>query len=172
MLAAYSLPFVAGNLPAGTEPDIGYDAFAIFGVSRKEANAANQLIVNKGREDEKSLMFNEFSDIEFRLDNIMFNNTDLLTIPISSLYTIHFEEKASQAAVESVETSPVQFIYNGTMLSVTGLPENSSLEIYAVSGIRMMSLGRYNGEPISLRDLPAGIYVANSAGHYFKFIKK
>lgn len=140
---------------------------------KKPAKKANQLIINKGKDNETTLNFNEFSRIDFKDGNVVFDNDDALTFPISDLYTVHFDENNEDlnTGVKTVAAGTAVLRYSAGRLAVEGLQENSRLDIYSISGARVFSAGNYNGETVDISYLPAGIYVVATPEASFKLVK-
>lgn len=155
------------------EPMFPLDGYTFEGAIKivEEKPLINGIVINKGNDNEMSVMFKDFSRIDFRDGNIVFDNAEGLTIPLKDLVTIHFDELSDLSSVEAVIDETVRLIYTDGTLRMTGLPEGAPLDIYALSGAKAISIGAYNAEPIDISGLAKGVYVVTSAGHSFKFIK-
>lgn len=154
-------------------PMFSLDIYTILEVRRKPTKRANSIIINKGKDSETQLSFSEFSRIDFKEGQAVFNNAENLSLPLTQLYTMHFEEKSVTTAVgENFAERQLQFNWVNNQLTVAGVPSDAPLDIYTVSGAKVFSAPRYNGETVDLGMLQPGIYIVNAGGSSFKLLKK
>lgn len=156
-------------------PMFSLDAYTIEGAV-KITKHINSLIINKDEEESLQLKFSDFSRIDFKDGYLVFDNQEELSIPLSSLLTIHFgeyvEDDIEDAGVESVELDQdVNLLYGNGWLAVTGLASGVSLEIYSVNGSKVKAVKDYTGEKIDIRDLDRGVFIINSGKYSFKIVK-
>lgn len=153
-------------------PMFAIDIYTFEGAVRKPGKKANLIVINKGMLSENQIDLSEVSRIDFRDGNAVFDNDANLTVPLSELFTVHFDEKQGTLSVgQTLAKGDVTFTYSRGALTVSGLPEGSTLSLYAISGARVMEIRNYGGEPVDLGALQPGIYIANSGHHTFKLIK-
>ena len=133
--------------------------------------SAHHIVINKGKENETTINFSEFSRIDFRDGNMVLNTEDGLSIPLADLATIHFEENNELVSVESPVEQNVRLTYQKGWLSISGLSGDSSLDIYSLNGAKVISINNYHGEPVDVSSLTPGVYVVTSGRHSFKIIK-
>jgi hypothetical protein len=57
------------------------------------------------------------------------------------------------------------------MLSVSGINGTANAAIFSVNGQQMTSLRAWNGAPVSIANLPKGVYILNIKNQSFKFIR-
>lgn len=155
-------------------PMFSIDAYTFVGPARKVSTGKTpptKLVINKDRGSEMSVDFKDFSKIYFRDGKVVFDDDNGLTFPLIDLRTIHFEAEEKTLSVSSPADDNVRFEYGNGRIRVTGLPDGTSLEIYAVNGAKILSVKAYAGESVDISDLTPGIYIIHSGKHSFKIIK-
>lgn len=154
-------------------PMFSLDAYTFEGAFKlkEEKTTISGIIINRDADNPFNLAFKDFSRIDFKDGNILFDNEEGLVIPLKDLATIHFGDIPQSSTVQKIIDDNIRIEYRNGFLSLSGLPENSRLDIYSLSGSKVITVGAYNGEPVDINSLAKGVYVVNSGKHSFKFIK-
>lgn len=129
------------------------------------------IVINKYGENPVTLRLGDFSTIHFVEGNVVFDTADGFSIPLAELATIHVEENDELLSVESPVDASVRLNYLNGNFSIVGLPEDSTLSVYALSGAKVISVTNYNGQSIDISSLPGGVYIIHSAPYSFKVVK-
>lgn len=111
-------------------------------------------------------------DGDFNTGNLLVNYTDGTTdtMPISSIKQISFKADEQDNAIESVSAQPTIAV-KGNMLFITATGGKAA--IYDTAGKLMNSVALTEGTtPLSLSQMPDGVYLLNINGHVVKFQKK
>lgn len=153
-------------------PMFSIDAYTFEGATKISGKRGiDQIVINKGWGNSTTLNLTEFSRIDFKDGYIEFDTPDRFTLPLAELLTIHFEKSPVSSSVEVNLGSDVRLTYGNGWLALSGLPEGSRLDIFALNGTRVKSLKRYLGEPVDISSLDEGVYIVKSGKHSFKFVK-
>ena len=156
-----------------TTPMFALDIYTIEGAV-KVKKTINSLIINKGEEESLQIRFKDFSRIDFKNGNLVFDIAEGLSIPLTNLKTVHFDEYIEEESdgIASIELdSNVKLLYGKDWLAVTGLPASSMLNIFSLNGAKMISVAEYEGQHVDISRLNPGIYVVNSGKYSFKIVK-
>ena len=133
--------------------------------------SAHHIVINKGKENETTVNFRDFSRIDFSDGNMVLNTEDGLTIPLADLATIHFEVSDEPLSVESPVEKTVKLTCQKGWLAISGLSGETTLDIYSLNGTKVMSVKPYDGRPVDISGLAEGVYVVRADKHSFKVIK-
>ena len=152
-------------------PMFSIDAYTFIGAS-KIVKKLNSLFINRDEEENFTLKFSDFSRVEFRDGNIVFDNPERLTIPLVNLKTIHFDEYTETSAIPEISLDPeVKLSYGRDWLSISGLPGPSELRFFSLKGSAVKTVRDYRGEKVDISDLGSGVYVVTAGKHSFKIVK-
>ncbi|MCH5230600.1 MAG: T9SS type A sorting domain-containing protein, partial [Muribaculaceae bacterium] len=168
------------------EPMFPLDMYTIEGAV-KVKKTINSLIINKGEEGSLQIKFQDFSRIDFKNGNLVFDTDDGLSIPLANLKTVHFDEyfeedkvgdgdengddNASDSIASIELDSKVRLLYGKDWLAITGLQPGSSVNIFSLNGAKVISEKDYESQQIDISKLAPGVYVVNSGEYSFKIVK-
>lgn len=144
----------------------------LLAVAASSAMAHNHLVVNKDSSTEKAFSFSELKRINFVDGGLEFVTDESLVMPFSEISTIHFDTKdLSDANDVAADGFAVLMDPARISLQIIGLDADSSLYIYATSGMLVQSFSHYNGEVVDIAALSEGTYIVKAGNKIFKFVK-
>lgn len=137
--------------------------------------AQNSMTIQQSNGNSPTILLNEIEKITFSNNNLVIDNKDGNDViyALASIKNITFEatktdidEEITLTSIFSVYPNPADnVIYLNT-------PNNTSIRIYRMDGIAVMSLNSVNAnEAINISNLPKGIYFVKSNHYTTKFYK-
>lgn len=135
--------------------------------------AIPQIVINPGSADEKAVALSSISRIQFSATGMEINGNEDFTVPFADITRIVFSSGTSEISGPVAEASTPTLVLGpgASWLSIAGLTDPVDLEIYSVSGLKLMAQPSYSGEEINTSSLPADVYIVRAGNQYFKFIK-
>lgn len=144
-------------------------AYGSFGLSA----AIPQIVINPGSAGEKAIALNSISKIQFSKSGMEIVGNEDLTVPFSDIVKIVFSSASGINNPVLDSESPRLILGPGeAWLAIENLMEPAHLEIYSVSGLRLISSNSYQGEEINISSLPGDVYIVKAGNQYFKFLKR
>lgn len=141
---------------------------ALWAAAVTSASAASRLVVNKGAADEQAFEFASMSAVNFTGTGLEFLSQESVTVPFCRISTIHF---STPTALAQVEVTRPQIHATSDALTIYGMEPGVTVEVYAVTGNRVLTVGAYRGETINISALAHGVYIVKAGAHTFKFAK-
>lgn len=141
------------------------------------AEFAHSLLVTLASGTTVEYRFENTPVIQFVGDDIEItaNDSETLRQPVADVVNFTFSAREVVGIGEVRATGEhIVVSYDGAVLSVTGLHPGSVMGIYSTNGTlcAKVTADGDGAASLSVQQLPDGIYVAASAEHQFKFIKK
>ena len=95
-----------------------------------------------------------------------------LSMPFSRIATIHFDSQ-SYASKVGADLNSLRVTVNPsrTSLTLSGYEDGCRLEIYSITGSRVLMIPAYRGEDIDISHLTSGVYVVKVGNQIQKFVK-
>ncbi len=108
--------------------------------------------------------------ITFENGNVVVTATDGTTVStaISAISELYFNTETAES-ISRLNTDGT-FSFDGE--NITLAHATSTIRVYQASGLLVASLTASDGQPISLSQLPRGIYIVNVDGLNFKIAKR
>lgn len=137
------------------------------------ASADTHLTVNKDSDGEQHFSFAELQKVNFKAEGLEFVTDSPKLVEWANITTVHFNNPLSgiQTLPDKVTPITVCLSPDRQSLRVEGFELGNTLEIYAVSGRKMIARTAYNGQSVSVSSLPSGIYVLRIGTSVKKFAK-
>lgn len=123
-----------------------------------------QIVINKGMADDATIEFSQFSRIDIRDGKLIFNTDDPLAIALSSVSTLHFDDGTYSGTVTSA-ISGISVRVEGNMLHVDGLSSNETVEVYALTGQKVLTS---QSASTDVSGLAQGVYLVKAGNEAFK----
>lgn len=135
--------------------------------------ATPQIVINPGSSDEKAIALSSISKIQFTGSGMEISGNEDFMVPFADITKIVFTSASSEVTTPVAEADRLSLILNpgGSSLSIAGITEPTGLEIFSISGLKVLSQPAYCGEEINTSFLPSDVYIIRIGNQYFKFIK-
>ena len=145
----------------------------MLGSAFASSQAANHLVVNKGLDDEQSFAFSDLERLNFVAGGLEFAAGESQIIPFGKIATIHFssESSADRLTAQTGQDFAATVNASHTLLSLSGYEEGSPVEIFAITGRRVLLVPSYRGQSLDISALAPGVYIVKSGSHARKFVK-
>ena len=114
------------------------------------------------------------SKLHFADGNLVVTLSDetIQSVALSTSLQLKFDETTT--AISQLKTTSGTFgiVYDGQLLSASGLDGTCDAAIYNISGQRVSNLKAWNGSPVSTASLSSGMYIIKANNKSLKFVKK
>lgn len=147
-----------------------FSLLLLFMLSAAAQSSADslQVVINKGEAGDRVVDFKDFSRIDFKDGSLVFDTPDLLTVPLSEVATIHFEE--GYLGQRELDLPGAKVCISKDALSLEGCKPEITVDIYSVSGAKALSVPNYSGGKIDISGLDKGIYIVKAGDDVFKVV--
>jgi hypothetical protein len=129
-----------------------------------------KMIVKTTGGTSKEYVIDDIGKMAFSNDALNIFGKETSTYSLSDLLSIKFDLATGISATQS-ENEQMKFDIRNNMLSVSGINGTANAAIFSVNGQQMTSLRAWNGAPVSIANLPKGVYILNIKNQSFKFIR-
>lgn len=129
-----------------------------------------KMIVNTNSGTSKEYTLADIGKMTFGENTLNIFGKEASTFSFSDLRSIKFNLTTGINATQG-ETGQMKVMISNDMLSVSGISGTANAAIFSVNGQQMTSLRAWNGAPVSIANLPKGVYILNIKNQSFKFIR-
>ncbi len=148
-------------------------AFALSLLAMSHARADSQLVVN-GASSTQKFGLGSVRSLKFADGNLLVYSADAeqpATFAIADLVSLKFGDDESTSINAVSKGAKGTLRYANGQLSMAGI-NASNAALYTVSGQCVLSLGNWDGSPISTASLQSGMYIFKVDNQTIKFIKR
>ena len=149
-----------------------FTALLALNIGVLSATEPHLIILNSS--NKTSVPLNQIKRLSFTDEGMEIIGNRVQLIPFSEITSIGFDfntDSGINKLYSNENFNKLSFHICNQTISIKGLEDKVSVEIYSISGEKLISIHQYNGEDINISELSNGVYIMKIGNQIFKFIK-